>query len=313
MKTLQEIRPHAIITTNYDRFLEMLFPDYEPIVGQRIITTSFVSVGEILKIHGCVSDPASLVFTKTDYDEFIKKKKYLSAKLLTYFSEHPLLFVGYGAGDPNIRTILSDIDEALPVAGGVIPNVYILEWQKDISKDVLPAKEKLIEIEAARSVRLKAVESDQFEWVFRAFGSLKALQGVSAKVLRALLARSHELVRCDIPKKTQEVDYQTLERAVDNADSFAKLLGITTISDPSVISAQYPYTLTDLGIKLGGTGWHIAHELITRIAREKSINIKQSDNKYHCATKYGKTIAHKYSDAAADLLKKAQDGEEYDI
>ena len=63
-------------------------------------------------MHGCVTDPVSLVFTQGNYDQFIRKKKYLSAKLLTYFSEHPLIFVGYGAGDPNIKAILSDIDEA---------------------------------------------------------------------------------------------------------------------------------------------------------------------------------------------------------
>jgi SIR2-like domain len=95
VEALRKIKPHAIITTNYDQFIELLFPEYQPIIGQQIIRGSAISVGEIFKIHGCVSAPESLVFTDTDYREFIKKKKYLSAKLLTYFSEHPLLFVGY--------------------------------------------------------------------------------------------------------------------------------------------------------------------------------------------------------------------------
>jgi hypothetical protein len=244
----------------------------------------------------------------------MKKKKYLSAKLLTYFSEHPLLFIGYGAGDPNVRAILSDIDEALPVAGDLISNVYILEWRPDISKDDSPAREKLIEIEGAKSVRLKAIEAERLEWVFSAFGNHNVLHGVSTKVLRALLARSHELVRCDIPKKTQEVDYQTLEHAVENVDSFAKLLGITTVSDPSVISAQYPHTLTDVTSKLGGTGWHLGNVLISKIAGETGVDIKISDNKYHCAIKYGKkTIVHKYSDKAIELLRKAYKGEAYEV
>ncbi|MDX7953921.1 SIR2 family protein, partial [Lichenihabitans sp. Uapishka_5] len=83
---LTAIRPHAVITTNFDQFLEVAFPEYQPIVGQQIIRGANLSVGEIFKVHGCVSEPASLVFTKGDYDEFSRRKKYLSAKLLTYFS-----------------------------------------------------------------------------------------------------------------------------------------------------------------------------------------------------------------------------------
>jgi hypothetical protein len=124
---LQGVKPHAVITTNYDQFLEIIFPEYQPIIGQSIIHGSPVLFGEIFKIHGCVSDFNSLVFTQQDYDEFMRKKKYLSAKLLTYFSEHPLLFLGYSASDPNIRAILSDIDEAIPrpgPSGAVIPNIF---------------------------------------------------------------------------------------------------------------------------------------------------------------------------------------------
>jgi len=99
---LQLIRPHALITTNYDQFLEVGFPEYQPVIGQSIIQGTQTLTGEIFKVHGCVSDYPSLVFTHEDYEEFARKKKYLSAKLLTYFSEHPLLFVGYSVSDHNI-------------------------------------------------------------------------------------------------------------------------------------------------------------------------------------------------------------------
>jgi hypothetical protein len=249
---LQGIRPHAIITTNYDRFLELAFPEYQPVIGQSIIREAPVLFGEIFKIHGCVSDYNSLVFTQQDYDEFIKKKKYLSAKLLTFFSEHPLLFVGYSASDPNIRAILSDIDEVIGPSGTLIPNIYILEWRRDGAAEYRPAREKLIAVEDARSVRVKAIESDDFEWVFSAFGSNQPLNAVSPKILRALLHRSYDLVRHDIPRRTVQADFEMLERAVKTGPEFAKLFGITTISGPSSHSADYPYTLTDVAVKLSG-------------------------------------------------------------
>ena len=64
---LQAIKPHAIVTTNYDQLLELIFKEYEPIIGQKVISGSNVLVGEMFKIHGCISDPESLVFTEKDY------------------------------------------------------------------------------------------------------------------------------------------------------------------------------------------------------------------------------------------------------
>jgi hypothetical protein len=197
--SLAKIRPHAIITTNFDQFLEVLFPDYHPIIGQQIIRGASVSVGEVFKIHGCVSVPESLVFTQSDYDAFLKKKKYLSAKLLTYFSEHPLVFLGYSAGDPNIRAILSDIDEALPTAGGIISNVFIVEWRDQIPPTEYPSREKLIAIEDSRSVRINAIETDSFKWCsMRSAGSSaewcqsESTSRTFEPILRARAARHSE-------------------------------------------------------------------------------------------------------------------------
>jgi hypothetical protein len=103
IKRLTEIRPHAIITTNYDLFLENVFEGYEPITGQKILKYNTNSFGEIYHIHGDVSEPESVVLTKSDYDEWKEKKKYISAKLLTYFAEHPVFIFGYGLGDQGNR------------------------------------------------------------------------------------------------------------------------------------------------------------------------------------------------------------------
>ncbi|HEY5329825.1 MAG TPA: SIR2 family protein [Acidobacteriaceae bacterium] len=314
LATLQAIRPHAIITTNYDQFLELLFPDYMPIIGQQIIRSNSLSVGELFKIHGCVSQPGSLVFTSSDYDEFMRRKKYLSAKLLTYFSEHPLVFIGYGAADPNIKAILSDIDEALPETAGVIPNVYILEWRPEMAATDTPARERLIAIEGAKGVRIKAIETADFTWAFEAFGTQNNHPHVSAKLLRSLMVRSYELVRTDIPRKLVQANFEMLEHAVDSPGEFAKLFGISTIADPSVISAKYPYILTEVGKKLGFKGWNQVQPLLERVKVEKGFDLKGTDNRFHCAVKYGATtVVHKYSDESITLLKKVRDKKPYEV
>lgn len=313
IESLKRIKPHAVITTNYDRMLELIFPDHEPIVGQRILKGQSFTIGEIYKIHGCVTEFESIVFTQTDYDTFIKKKKFLTAKLLTFFNEHPLIFIGYNAGDPNIRSILSDIDLALPEKGGVVPNVYILQWNSNLDKDSSPPREKLIPTEEDRSVRVKLIEASDFGWVFDAFASNPALNDVNPRVLRALIARSYELVRHDIPKMKVEADFKMLTNSVTDSNTFATLFGIANIDNYSVVAAQHPFSATQLGKLLGGNGWHHANALLERVRTEKGVDLKTSDNRYHRADMVNTTKFHKYSQESVDLLTKVGNGDAYTV
>lgn len=206
LKAIREIGPHALITTNYDRFLENLFPEYTPVIGERVIRANYTSVGEIFKIHGCSTEPSSIVLTSDDYEEFRMKKKYLSAKLLTFFTEHPLVFLGYSAEDPNIKTMLSDIDEILAPAGSLIPNVYLVEWTPEVEKLPNFLRERPIQIDSQRNVRIKSIVADDFQWIYESFRTEGLTGPVDQKLLRALLAQTYEFVRRDIPRRRFEVD-----------------------------------------------------------------------------------------------------------
>lgn len=104
----------GIITTNYDGVLENVFKDFSVLIGQdSLLLANSLNIFEIYKIHGCCSKPDSIVLTEKDYEDFDKKLKYLSAKLLTIFVEHPIIFIGYGLGDVNIRNIFCEIAECL--------------------------------------------------------------------------------------------------------------------------------------------------------------------------------------------------------
>ncbi len=314
LPALINTRPHAIITTNYDGFLEEIFPDYTRIIGQSILKANYANVGEILKIHGCSTEPSSLVLTKSDYSNFQVKKKYLSAKLLAFFAEHPLVFLGYSAEDPNIRSILSDIDEILSPNNELIPNIYLVERDINVLNKSSYPREKLITIDHERSVRVKSLIADDFSWIYKAFGSSDEIQAVSPKILRALLARTYDLVRHDIPKRTIEVNYQTLEHAVSENGGLAKLYGITTLDNPSSVNAMYPFSLTLVGKELGFNSWHQANQLIAQVEKDKGINIKESDNTYHIAIKAGQVLqTHKYSQAAIDLLLLVLNGNDYQV
>lgn len=98
----------TVVTTNYDSFFEEhIFKKHEKIVGQDVFSKS--EIGTLFKIHGCVTNPNSIVITQKDYAIFKRKRKILSAKLISLFTENPVIFMGYSLHDENIKDILTDI------------------------------------------------------------------------------------------------------------------------------------------------------------------------------------------------------------
>jgi len=313
---LKAMSPHALITTNYDQLLEFIFPDFERVVGQQVLSKPYLSIGEIFKIHGCISDPLSLVLTEEDYKVFEADKKYLSAKLLTYFAEHPLLFIGYSAEDQNIKSILYDVTRMFKATQALTPNIYILEWDKDISENSYPPRERIINVGGDVSIRIKSITASSFDWVFNAFGNNGTLEQINVKLLRALMARAFNLVRRDTLTKQVEVNFSMLEHAVESDENFAKILGITSLDGPASVNANYPYTLQMVAEKLGFTSWNGAHKLIEALEDMTGFDMKNSDNPYHFKLKTGKSdssFTRKYSEAAVTLLGKVQSGENFKL
>lgn len=312
VELLRNIRPHSVITTNYDELLESIFSDYTPVIGQKILYANHASVGEIFKIHGCASDPESIVITRDDYDDFIKRKKYLSAKLLAFFAEHPLIFIGYSAEDPNIKTILADIDEILSEDGKLIPNIYILEWtDRDLGEEY-PRRERLIPVSDNKGVIIKSILANDFSWVYSAFGANEALNNVNPRLLRALLARTYELVRSDIPRNPIQVDYKVLSNVSESEGELAKLYGISDTSDGLSFNVNYPYTLTAMGQALGYKFWHKCAQFIKIIEEQTGVDIKSFDNKYHCAILNREQVqSHRYSEVFKELIEKVRNGGDF--
>lgn len=100
----------GIITTNYDSILEQIFPDFDVLMGnESLLIANTDNLFNIYKIHGSYKEPNTIIITQEDYSYFTGKLKYLSAKLLTLFVEHPIIFIGYSISDVNIRSILEEI------------------------------------------------------------------------------------------------------------------------------------------------------------------------------------------------------------
>lgn len=318
LESLKGICPQAIITTNYDTFLEdKVFTGHTPIIGQKIITNKLWDMGEIYKIHGCSTDYSSIIVTKEDYEHFNDQSKYLIAKLLTFFLEHPIIFIGYGVNDENIKRILADIDLVLGDQDGFIPNMFFVKWERDFDQNKSYSREHSVVLSSGKVLRMHNLSVNSYNWIFDAFKNTSAIDNFNPKILRALISRQYKLVREDIPKSTIQVNYEHLTQ-YSNADgeTLVKLYGIADAATVAAMSANFPFTLTDLAKRLGYKTWHKANDLLEKISKEKGISIKSSDNIYHiCVSSNSETTTkfHFYSEAAYQLLAKVHKNQPYEL
>ena len=127
----------AVITTNYDDFLEKnIFTDFEILVyPDDYYFSGSDGYNEILKIHGTIDKPDSIVITKDDYDKFFNESKVITSRLTYLMCNHPMIFVGYSLGDKEILDIIHNIMTSMK--------------QQDINK----VKGRLIKIKITESLK----------------------------------------------------------------------------------------------------------------------------------------------------------------
>lgn len=307
---LVAIRPHAVITTNYDKFCESVLEGYDPVVGNNVLQYNLNAFGEIFHIHGIADDPESLILTTPDYDSWSEKSKYFAAKLLTYFAEHPVFIFGYGIGDPNVRTILTDIGRITADETGLINNVIQVVFDEEAADNKVG--EFAIEFEGSQ-YRLATIRTPSLIQIFGELAAQHELKNVNPALVRTLAARVMKLVRKDIPTGEIQVDYGTLERFAADESELPKMLGLTVADNDN---KHHPYTLSMVADELGLDAWQHADKLLKQIKAEKGVDLKADDNKYHCRIKTGKSnksATRKWSDEAVALLKKVRDGKDYNV
>jgi hypothetical protein len=311
---LKAIQPFSIATTNYDKMLEEIFPEHEPVVGQSIISRQNSFVGEIFKIHGCVSNPQGIVITRDDYDEFIKKKKYLSAKLLTMFCENPVIFIGYGLGDRNVAYILSEICEALDLDGNYMKNVFFVKRTDADFTDEEREMRHLVDLGGGKSVSLNLIEACEFKWVYEAFKPKRELASVHPRLMRALVHRAYEVSRSSIPKEDLEMNLEMIEGKLASNEEFSNVLGFAYLPNAAAYLEKYKYSPTEAGAVLGFRAWHGVNKLIKRVEAEKGVDIRATDNKYHCIMPVGAhSTCTRYTEDLIDLLRLVMVGADYEV
>lgn len=210
----KKIAIDGIITTNWDTFLDGIFPDFNTYIGQQDILFNKkqpLGIAEIYKIHGCCTKPNSLILTSKDYQDYDNKNPYLVSKLLTLLIEHPIIFMGYSLSDANIQNIIKEITTCLDQKGidELQDRLIFVEWNESaegISEAVLTPQE-------GKTFPITKIKLSSFLPLYKALSNYK--RKFPARLLRQLKEHVYELVLTNDPKSHLYVqDISTVDQNI---------------------------------------------------------------------------------------------------
>lgn len=215
----------AIITTNYDSFLETVFPDYRVFVGQdELVFSDPTGIAEIYKIHGSLDDPNSLIITESDYQVFRERNAYLAAKLLTFFAEHPVIFIGYSMTDSNVQSILSSLASCLTDEhmSRLQDRLLFVNWQAGSEHSMVPT----VIGANTYNVPVRAITVPDFQAIFDVLAALD--QKIPKRTLRQIKEKIYKLV-LDSEAQDRLLHVTDLD-GVDNDDT-ELVIGVGVIAE----------------------------------------------------------------------------------
>ena len=122
-----------IYTTNQDNVLEKCFQefgrDYKVITTIDDLAESNPRDWLLIKYHGHLSAPESVVFTADDYQLRIEQQDhFLNIRLRADALARNLLFIGYGMRDKNVLGLLEGLQRAFY---GKLPQSYLIAFQSN--------------------------------------------------------------------------------------------------------------------------------------------------------------------------------------
>jgi hypothetical protein len=112
LKSICRLPVRVIFTTNYDKLLETAFrknAGEDPVVITNPKQLSSLATDEIriVKIHGDIDYPDSIVLTDSDYADYDAKYASMRAYFQGQMAFNTLVLIGFGLKDPNFDHIFS--------------------------------------------------------------------------------------------------------------------------------------------------------------------------------------------------------------
>lgn len=230
----------AVITTNYDLFLEteVFNSDYSVFVNQSdLFSADSYNIAEIYKIHGSATDAESIVITKRDYDNFEASRKLIIAKMLTLFAEAPLIFLGYSFTDEDIQKIISDFISCLsPAQISTIDEHFLFVSYEKGQQELVETNTNVVAPNGTY-IPLTEIKTDNFCLLFDMLN--KIMPGISPLRIRQTRKVVRRIVDQSITSSSAESIIVGLDR-LDDMDFSSKPLAIAVGYRESILN-KYGY------------------------------------------------------------------------
>lgn len=212
VEKFKEIKISGVITTNYDLLIENVFDNkFKKYIGQEeMLFNKSYEVGEIYKIHGCCTDYSSIVITAEDYDHFEKTNLFLTSKLLSFFIDYPIIFMGYSFNDTNIHNLLSNILKSIGEhnVDKLKDRIVFVEWIDEEESSITETIKSMHDI----NLPITHIKTNSFMPVFNVLASLE--EHLPVHIVRQLRNRLYEIIKSDEPTKhilVKEDDFDKIE------------------------------------------------------------------------------------------------------
>jgi hypothetical protein len=99
----------TIVTTNWDPLLERALDVLVPITEDRDLAFWDDQKKQVLKLHGCITRPHSIVATRSDYEACVNANALVFNKLRDLMATKTFLFTGYSLEDADFREVWESI------------------------------------------------------------------------------------------------------------------------------------------------------------------------------------------------------------
>ena len=112
-KAIAKLPVKTILTSNYDKLIELAFRSNNNIDPSVIIYPNqlgYIDESElrIIKIHGDIDHPNSIILTRSDYANYSSRYEEFELQFKHSINDYTMLFIGFGLSDKNFRKIYDD-------------------------------------------------------------------------------------------------------------------------------------------------------------------------------------------------------------
>jgi hypothetical protein len=263
---IEDLEPLGIVTFNYDlghenayrarrrdrhRMRRAIYSDERTL--RAVLAGDFRS-RFLLKAHGCISRPRSIVLDRASYREIMARQPGYRAFAHHVLARFSALIVGFGLNDPDFEDLLQSFEANF--GGGVGEHVYI--WKRGQRED-----EEARALVLRRRYGLACVFVDSFDDVRTIISEARSHMGPRMRrTISATLRRSADVEQFRQMRRHAHIELSRLSAAGAGVAGNALMDRVLDQTQPVLVRAEAAYSLG----KLRPTPTGVADFLLERIA-----------------------------------------------